>query len=140
MYPGREILEESIASSEAGNAFSFYRINPAASGSINAPGMKPIRAFAKLISRRAMPSLVMMMPARTKKGIASREKLLTPLKMRWAAVIAILSKVKIVGVMKAAVPSAIFSIWHNISGALLANWFSGRVDDEQVRAPATEAK
>lgn len=28
----------------------------------------------------------------------------------------------------AAVPSAIFSVWHNISGALLANWFSRRVD------------
>ncbi|MBW9059766.1 bile acid:sodium symporter family protein [Agrobacterium pusense] len=28
----------------------------------------------------------------------------------------------------AAVPSAIFSVWHNISGAILANWFSGRVD------------
>lgn len=26
----------------------------------------------------------------------------------------------------AAVPSAIFSVWHNISGALLANWFSNR--------------
>lgn len=28
----------------------------------------------------------------------------------------------------AAVPSAIFSVWHNISGALLANWFASRVD------------
>lgn len=28
----------------------------------------------------------------------------------------------------AAVPSALFSVWHNISGALLANWFSGRID------------
>ncbi|HEX2146451.1 MAG TPA: bile acid:sodium symporter family protein [Pseudorhizobium sp.] len=28
----------------------------------------------------------------------------------------------------AAVPSAIFSVWHNISGALLANWFSNRVE------------
>jgi len=33
----------------------------------------------------------------------------------------------------AAVPSAIFSVWHNISGALLANWFAGRVDDEEGR-------
>lgn len=31
----------------------------------------------------------------------------------------------------AAVPSAIFSVWHNISGALLANWFAGRVDKEE---------
>ncbi|MGP4804355.1 bile acid:sodium symporter family protein [Agrobacterium cavarae] len=31
----------------------------------------------------------------------------------------------------AAVPSAIFSVWHNISGALLANWFAGRVDEEE---------
>ncbi len=29
----------------------------------------------------------------------------------------------------AAVPSAIFSVWHNISGALLANYFSGRTDE-----------
>lgn len=28
----------------------------------------------------------------------------------------------------AADPSAIFSVWHNISDALLANWFSGRTD------------
>ncbi|RWX77266.1 bile acid:sodium symporter family protein [Neorhizobium lilium] len=31
----------------------------------------------------------------------------------------------------AAVPSAIFSVWHNISGALLANYFSGRTDGEE---------
>lgn len=30
----------------------------------------------------------------------------------------------------AAVPSAIFSVWHNISGALLANYFSRRVEEE----------
>jgi bile acid:Na+ symporter, BASS family len=30
----------------------------------------------------------------------------------------------------AAVPSAIFSVWHNISGALLSNFFSGRLDEE----------
>ena len=30
----------------------------------------------------------------------------------------------------AAVPSAIFSVWHNISGALIANYFAGRTDDE----------
>lgn len=29
----------------------------------------------------------------------------------------------------AAVPSAIFSVWHNISGALLANYFSSRTQD-----------
>lgn len=29
----------------------------------------------------------------------------------------------------AAVPSAIFSVWHNISGALLANFFSGRTEE-----------
>jgi BASS family bile acid:Na+ symporter len=32
----------------------------------------------------------------------------------------------------AAVPSAIFSVWHNISGALLANYFSGRTDGEEA--------
>lgn len=38
----------------------------------------------------------------------------------------------------AAVPSAIFSVWHNISGALLANFFASRVDatDKTVGAPA----
>lgn len=30
----------------------------------------------------------------------------------------------------AAVPSAIFSVWHNISGALLANYFASRTDDD----------
>ncbi len=30
----------------------------------------------------------------------------------------------------AAVPSAIFSVWHNISGALLANYFASRTEDE----------
>lgn len=32
----------------------------------------------------------------------------------------------------AAVPSAIFSVWHNISGALIANYFSSRTDDDAV--------
>lgn len=32
----------------------------------------------------------------------------------------------------AAVPSAIFSVWHNISGALLANFFSGRTEETPV--------
>ncbi len=38
----------------------------------------------------------------------------------------------------AAVPSAIFSVWHNISGALLANFFASRVDatDRTAAAPA----
>ena len=31
----------------------------------------------------------------------------------------------------AAVPSAIFSVWHNISGALLANWFARRENDDR---------
>ncbi|MGI2033348.1 bile acid:sodium symporter family protein [Rhizobium panacihumi] len=36
----------------------------------------------------------------------------------------------------AAVPSAIFSVWHNISGALLANFFAGRVEDKPKVATA----
>lgn len=28
----------------------------------------------------------------------------------------------------AAVPSAIFSVWHNISGSLLATWWSKKAD------------
>ncbi|HEV7319586.1 MAG TPA: bile acid:sodium symporter family protein [Ensifer sp.] len=32
----------------------------------------------------------------------------------------------------AAVPSAIFSVWHNISGALLANYFASRTEDDAV--------
>ncbi|MGF9564393.1 bile acid:sodium symporter family protein [Neorhizobium sp. JUb45] len=36
----------------------------------------------------------------------------------------------------AAVPSAIFSVWHNISGALLANYFASRSKDEEAgKAP-----
>lgn len=31
----------------------------------------------------------------------------------------------------AAVPSAIYSIWHNISGAMLANYFASMKDDKQ---------
>ncbi len=34
----------------------------------------------------------------------------------------------------AAVPSAIFSVWHNISGALIANYFSGRTDDAKAES------
>ncbi|WP_312361276.1 bile acid:sodium symporter family protein [Ensifer sp.] len=32
----------------------------------------------------------------------------------------------------AAVPSAIFSVWHNISGALLANYFASRTEDDSA--------
>lgn len=32
----------------------------------------------------------------------------------------------------AAVPSAIFSVWHNISGALLANYFASRSKGEEA--------
>lgn len=39
----------------------------------------------------------------------------------------------------AAVPSAIFSVWHNISGALLANYFAGRTEDEATE-PAVSAR
>lgn len=37
----------------------------------------------------------------------------------------------------AAVPSAIFSVWHNISGALLANYFAARTEEP---APASVSK
>lgn len=33
----------------------------------------------------------------------------------------------------AAVPSAIFSVWHNISGALIANYFAGKTDESAQR-------
>ncbi|MGF6172450.1 bile acid:sodium symporter family protein [Ensifer sp. 4252] len=39
----------------------------------------------------------------------------------------------------AAVPSAIFSVWHNISGALLANYFASRTEDENVE-PAVSTR
>lgn len=39
----------------------------------------------------------------------------------------------------AAVPSAIFSVWHNISGALLANYFASRTEDEATE-PAVSAR
>jgi BASS family bile acid:Na+ symporter len=35
----------------------------------------------------------------------------------------------------AAVPSAIFSVWHNISGATLANWFASREDADAPPRP-----
>ncbi len=40
----------------------------------------------------------------------------------------------------AAVPSAIFSVWHNISGALLANWFSSRTDSVSAPAEPTQIR
>jgi BASS family bile acid:Na+ symporter len=33
----------------------------------------------------------------------------------------------------AAVPSALFSVWHNVSGSALASWFASRGDDAQRR-------
>ena len=36
----------------------------------------------------------------------------------------------------AAVPSAIFSVWHNISGALIANYFSGRTEEVEEQPVA----
>jgi BASS family bile acid:Na+ symporter len=36
----------------------------------------------------------------------------------------------------AAVPSAIFSVWHNISGALIANYFSGRSEEDEEQPVA----
>ena len=36
----------------------------------------------------------------------------------------------------AAVPSAIFSVWHNISGAIIANYFSSRTDENGDVEPA----
>lgn len=40
----------------------------------------------------------------------------------------------------AAVPSAIFSVWHNISGALLANFFASRVEKEPELASVSSPK
>lgn len=39
----------------------------------------------------------------------------------------------------AAVPSAIFSVWHNISAALLANYFAGCTEDENAEAAIVPA-
>ncbi|TKT79093.1 bile acid:sodium symporter family protein [Aquamicrobium sp. LC103] len=39
----------------------------------------------------------------------------------------------------AAVPSAVFSVWHNISGALIANYFSRMQDEEGTAAAARKA-
>ncbi|WP_432288202.1 bile acid:sodium symporter family protein [Aminobacter sp. BA135] len=38
----------------------------------------------------------------------------------------------------AAVPSAVFSVWHNISGALVANYFSRMTEDEAAAKPASQ--
>ena len=40
----------------------------------------------------------------------------------------------------AAVPSAIFSVWHNISGALLANFFSSRTEEEGTNGKSAYSK
>ena len=39
----------------------------------------------------------------------------------------------------AAIPGAIFSVWHNISGSLAANYLSSRMTKEKEEEPATEA-
>lgn len=38
----------------------------------------------------------------------------------------------------AAVPSAIFSVWHNISGALIANYFAGRTEEPNLQRVETK--
>lgn len=39
----------------------------------------------------------------------------------------------------AAIPGAIFSVWHNISGSLAANYLASRMTKEKEEEPATEA-
>jgi len=51
------------------------------------PGSLWANIWAHPINRLAMPPLFMMLPASTKKGMASREKELAPVKVRLAAVI-----------------------------------------------------
>ena len=51
-----------------------------------APGSLPRMAITKFTRRLAMPPWFMMLPARMKKGIAVRENLDMPTKVRWAAV------------------------------------------------------
>ena len=46
-----------------------------------APGMLPVNSLAKLIRRMAMPPLFIMLPARMKKGMASRLKTEMPEKI-----------------------------------------------------------
>ena len=38
----------------------------------------------------------------------------------------------------AAIPGAIFSVWHNISGSLAANYLSSRMTKEEEKGPATQ--
>ena len=40
----------------------------------------------------------------------------------------------------AAIPGAIFSVWHNISGSLAANYLASRMNKEEVTAEPSEAK
>ena len=40
----------------------------------------------------------------------------------------------------AAIPGAIFSVWHNISGSLAANYLASRMNKEEVTAEPAEAK
>ena len=52
----------------------------------SAPGALPVISFARLIRRMAMPPRFMILPARIKKGIASRAKTEIPEKIRCAPV------------------------------------------------------
>ena len=38
----------------------------------------------------------------------------------------------------ATLPGAIFSVWHNISGSLAANYLASRMTKEQEKEPATQ--
>jgi len=50
------------------------------------PGTRPVRTFAKLISRIAIPPLFMIFPAKMKNGMANNVKMDIPEKIRWVAV------------------------------------------------------
>ena len=59
---------------------------------IREPGTLPRMASTKFTSRLAMPPVFMRLPAITKKGMAVRERMLTPTKVRCAPVKTEMSK------------------------------------------------
>ena len=56
------------------------------------PGTRPVRTFAKLIRRMAMPPLFIIFPARIKNGMAKSVKMEIPEKIRCVAVSTAASK------------------------------------------------
>ena len=80
------MLPTAAAAAEAEPEMAPKRALAPALVTSRAPGSFPSRAMTKSTSRLAMPPWFIRFPARMKKGMAVRLKLLMPTKVRWAAV------------------------------------------------------